>query len=535
MVMPVTRLGTFGSACGLLYLLQAAVPAVAATASSAPAPAAQSLTINEYTVLGNKILSEDEVDDAVYPYLGPGQSIHSVDAARAALQKLYSDAGYQTVEVEIPPQHVHDGIVVLQVVEGKIGRLHVNGSRYFSLNEIKSEAPSLKPGTVPNFKAVTKDIVALNQWPDRQVTPALKAGTTPGTVDVDLNVKDTLPLHGSIGLDNRYSESTTPLRLDASLSYDNLWQRGDSISISYEIAPQNSDDAEVFSGSYLARIPGVDWASLLLYGLDSDSDVSTVGSTNVVGKGQVIGARGIFTLPGGQGFFDTLSAGVDYKHFDQNVTLGGQTLPTPVTYYPLTATYSATWQGANGTTQLDLTPTINIRGLGSNPAEFDAKRFDAQSNFAYIKGDLSRTQELPKGLELYVKLQGQLADEPLVNSEQFSGGGQDTVRGYLESEVLGDNAMLGSVEIRTPSFNRFLGPKVNDWRFFTFTEGGQLNILDPLPEQQSVFNLASIGIGSRIKLIDHLNGMVDFALPLVTSVATKADQPRVEFRVWAEF
>ena len=109
----------------------------------APAPS-QTLTINEYTVQGNHILTEEQIDDAVYPYLGPGQTIHSVDAARAALQKIYSDAGYETVEVEIPPQHVHDGIVVLQVVEGKVGHLHVNGSRYFSLNEIKAEAPSLK-------------------------------------------------------------------------------------------------------------------------------------------------------------------------------------------------------------------------------------------------------------------------------------------------------------------------------------------------------------------------------------------------------
>ena len=282
--------------------------------------------------------------------------------------------------------------------------------------------------------------------------------------------------------------------------------------------------------------PAWSWATLLLYGLDSDSDVATVGGTNVVGKGQVIGARGVFTLPGGSGFFDTLSAGIDYKHFDQDVTLGGSTLPTPVTYYPFTATYSATWLGAGGnSTQFDIGPTFDIRGIGSDPSEFDAKRFDAQGNFIYLKGDLSRTQNLPAGFQIYVKTQWQLANEPLISSEQFSGGGQDTVRGYLESEVLGDNALLGSVELRTPSFNGLFGPKVNDWRFFAFTEGGQLNILDPLPEQQSVFNLASIGIGTRIELIDHLNGMVDVALPLVTSVETKADQPRVEFRVWTAF
>ncbi len=506
-----------------------------ATGPTPPAPPPQTLTINEYTVRGNHLLSEDEVDAAVYPYLGPGMTVQSVDEARAALQKVYADKGYETVQVEIPPQHVSGGVVILQVVEVPIGRLHVNGSRYFSLNKIKAQAPSLAPGQVPNFKKISHDIVALNSWQDRQVIPALRAGVVPNTVDVDLNVKDTLPLHGSLELNNRYSQGTTPLRLDASLSYDNLWQRGDTISLSYEVAPENTQDSQVFSGSYLARVPGIDWASLLFYGLVSNSNVSTVGSVNVVGKGQVAGLRGIVTLPGGNGFFDTLSAGIDYKHFDQNVNLFGSTLASPVTYYPLTATYSASWQSPNATTLLDIGPTFSVRGLGSNPSAFDNKRFDSESNFAYIRGDLSRTQELPASFELYGKIQGQLADQPLVNSEQFSVGGQDTVRGYLESEVLGDNAILGSLELRSPPLESLLGPEVNDWRVFIFGEGGEANILQPLPEQQAVFDLASVGFGTRIKLVDHLNGSLDFALPLITEVATTAYHPRVEFRIWVEF
>ncbi len=508
----------------------------AARAQQPPgAPAAGGLTINEYTVNGNHLLSELDIDTAVYPYLGPGQSVQSVDEARAALQKAYADKGYETVAVEIPPQHVVGGVVVLQVVEEPVGRLHVNGSRYFSLNEIKAQAPSLAPGQVPNFKRIKYDIVALNQWPDRQVIPSLQAGARPQTLDVDLNVKDTLPLHGSLELNNRYSQGTTPLRLNASLSYDNLWQRGDTINLAFQVAPKRPNDAIVFSGSYLARIPNADWLTLLLYGLVSNSKVATVGSTNVVGRGQVVGVRALATLPGGSGFFDTLSAGVDYKHFDQNVALGGASLASPVTYYPVTATYSASWNGDTSKTELDIGPTLSIRGFGSNPTTFDNKRYDSESNFIYLRGDLSRQQDLSVGLQIYVKAQGQLSNEPLVNSEQFSLGGQDTVRGYLESEVLGDDAITGSVELRSPPLAQYISPKVSDWRVFLFGEGGEAKILDPLPEQQSVFNVASIGIGTRIQLIDHLNGSVDVALPLITSVVTRADKPRVEFRVWVQY
>ncbi len=495
----------------------------------------QSITINEYTVAGNHLLSEIDIDNAVYPYLGPGQTVKSVDAARAALQKAYADKGYETVAVEIPPQHVVGGVIRFQIVEATVGRLHVKGSRYFSLSKIKQQAPSLAPGQVPNFNRVKHDIVALNQWPDRQVIPSLQPGVQPQTVDVNLNVKDTLPLHGSLSLDNRYSPDTKPLRIDGSLTYDNLWQRGDTLNFAFQVAPQNTNDALVFTGSYLARIPNNDWLTVLLYGLVSNSKVSTVGSTNVVGRGQVFGVRAISDLPGGNGFFQTLSSGIDYKHFDQNVTLAGVTLPAPVTYYPITASYSANWQGDAAVTQFDAGPSFNIRGLGSNPSAFDTKRYNAESNFIYLRGDLSRQQDLPRAFQFYVKAQGQVSDEPLVNSEQFSLGGQDTVRGYLESEVLGDDAITGTVEFRSPPLAQYIDPVVTDWRIFVFFDGGWASILDPLPQQQSTFGLASVGVGTKLQLINHLNGAVDVAVPLITSINTKAEQARVEFRVWVAF
>ena len=91
--------------------------------------------------------------------------------------------------MEIPPQSARGGVVVLHVVENTVGRLRVKGSRYFSLGQIKKGAPSLAEGKVVDFNEVTKDIVALNQLPDRRVTPELRPGVEPGTVDIDLNVK----------------------------------------------------------------------------------------------------------------------------------------------------------------------------------------------------------------------------------------------------------------------------------------------------------------------------------------------------------
>ena len=55
--------------------------------------------IREYRVRGVKsgVVGNAEIGEAVYPFLGPGQMPADVDRARAAVEKLYHDKGYQAV------------------------------------------------------------------------------------------------------------------------------------------------------------------------------------------------------------------------------------------------------------------------------------------------------------------------------------------------------------------------------------------------------------------------------------------------------
>jgi hemolysin activation/secretion protein len=515
----------------------ASATAPSTTSQSAPASPSKPMEIDEYAVKGTQVLSPEEVEAAVYPFLGPDKTAADVEGARAALEKAYMAKGYQTVAVSIPPQQVNNGVVTLVVTEGKVGRLRVKGSKYHDIEAIKKEAPSLAEGKVPDFNAVSHDIVALNQQPDRKVTPTLRAGATPGTVDADLTVEDQFPLHGSLEMNNRYSADTTHLRLNGMLRYDNLWQMGHSLSVSFQLAPENPSDAEVFSGSYLIRVPGWDKVSFLVYGVDQNSTVKSLATMNVVGKGQIIGGRAIVTLPGEEGFFESLSTGIDYKNFNETVEQGASgSYEAPITYYPISTTWSGTWQGPGSLTQVNAGVTFGFRGMGSGPADFDAKRYKAQGDFIYFRGDASHTHDIVGGMQVFGRLQGQVANAPLVSNEEFAAGGEDTVRGYLESEVLGDSAVLGTLELRSPSLSRWVdGKNLNEWRFFVFGDGGEATVQDPLPEEHARFAMASVGVGTRVRLLDTLNGSVDVAVPFTTQNPTKRYDPRVTFRVWTEF
>ena len=202
-------------------------------------------------------------------------------------------------------------------------------ARYSLPSRIKAGVPSLAEGNVPNFNQVASQIVELNQAPDSRVTPSLRAGVIPGTVDVDLKVDDTLPLHASLELNNRYSINTSPLRLDGSASYNNLWQLNHTIGGSFQLSPQDPNQVQVYSGYYVARIPGWSGISFVVQGVKQQSNVNTLGDIAVAGRGDVEGLRAIIALPGQTNFYHSLTLGFDHKHFDPGCHHGGKHGPDP--------------------------------------------------------------------------------------------------------------------------------------------------------------------------------------------------------------
>jgi hemolysin activation/secretion protein len=495
--------------------------------------------IRQYVIKGARHLTRVAIEEAVYPYLGPGRTKDDVEKARAALEREYQEQGYQTVAVQVPEQPWQDGNIVLEVTATPVGRLRVQGARYFLPSQIKEMAPALAEGEVLNFNAVNRDVIALNQYSDLRVTPSLRAGATPGTVDVDLTVKDTFPLHGNLELNNRYSPNTTQLRLDGAISYDNLWQRGHSIGGSFQLSPMDISEVQVYSGYYLARFPDLTWLSLRVSGTDQNSAVATVGGLASAGAGTTIAMQSIFVLPGSRTFYHSLRIGVDYKNTDQDVGPTGQassnTTTTSYYYFPISATYSATWMQKKHQTELVLAPTFSFPGWGSSATTFESSRYGCDGSFFYLRGDLSHTRDLPKGLQVYGKIQGQVADKPLPSAEQFGLGGMNTARGYLAGEVFGDNAISGMLELRSPSLFNYFGNKDWDWRFYVFGEVALLTSWDSLPEQKSAFYLADFGIGSSIRLWKHFNGSFDLGVPVISQTETKAYDVLFTFRLWGEF
>jgi len=515
-------------------------PPASAPAPQAQAPEAQpAFDILEFQVDGNTVLDVQAIEKTVYPFLGQGKRIEDVETVRQALEKAYRDRGYATVLVEIPEQDVVEGLVRLQVVEGTVERLKITGSRYYSLGRIREGVPALAPGQVPHMPAVQEQVGRLAQESaDRSLTPVFRAGSAPGKMEAEIKVDDQLPVHGGLEVNGMNTEHTTRSRLVASLRYDNLWQRFHSASLQFQISPEDASQVEVWSGTYVLPLGWQD-LRLALYGVGISSNNNlgaSVGGSNVVGTGLIFGARLMKPLPPLGDYVHNVSFGLDYKDFDQSVALSGQDNGhTPIRYLPFALGYEGIWKRDGAVSSASLAGHFSIRGLGNDQAQFEAKRFKSSADYVYLTAGLKHQHELPLGLRLALRAAGQVADSPLISNEQYSMGGWQTVRGYYQTQQLGDHGLNLSAELYSPN----LAPAGSGWaqalRALAFFDWGYLWIMDPLPKNPAHYQLASTGVGLRAQFLGHFVGDLDWGFPLYRQGTVAPGGTRIDFRLAYEF
>lgn len=211
----------------------------AGSKSGSPTNAAPGFRVSAYAIHGDTLLKTETLEKLLVPYTGTNVTVNDIIKAGTGLQMEYRNRGFPTVKVTIPPQRLDtNGIVKVQVVEGRLAEINVFNNRYFSANNIRRVLPSLHTNTIllePVFQA---ELDRANANQDRQIYPEIGPGPTEGTSTLDLKVKDRLPLHAKADFNNQNSPGTPDLRLNTSAVYNNLWQYEHSLGVQYAFSPQ---------------------------------------------------------------------------------------------------------------------------------------------------------------------------------------------------------------------------------------------------------------------------------------------------------
>jgi hemolysin activation/secretion protein len=207
---------------------------------AAPKP---TFVVRGYLIEGNTALPAEKFN-LLTNYIGD-LDFAQLREGLGRLQLLYRNLGFATIGVTLPQQRLTNGIVRVKIVEGKLGHVVVTDNRHFSTDNVLRALPSLETNLLLNTRWFQSELDRANLNQDRQIYPVISPGPEPGTSDLTLKVKDRLPLHGRIEVNDKSSPVTPLLRLDTSVQYNNLWQREHQIGFDYNFSPQ-----EMKSGDY---------------------------------------------------------------------------------------------------------------------------------------------------------------------------------------------------------------------------------------------------------------------------------------------
>jgi hemolysin activation/secretion protein len=516
----------------LVLLLTALRPAMAdgqaAAVASAPTTGKEAtFDVLEYRVMGNTVLDGRDIERLLYPLLGKSKTLDDLKAARKALEDLYHERGYGTAFVDIPPQTVQDGLVRLHVTEGVLERRVVGGARYFPERDVIAQLPAATPGQVLQLSKLQDQLAAVNsQTADRQVVPVLKAGSEPGTVDLALTVNDTLPLHGSLELNNQATVDTYELRGIASLNYDNLFGRLDSLALQYQFSPQEFSQVRVFALNYAAHPFDSGLAPSISY-INSNSNVPTAGTQGVLGIGEIVSAKLAYPVVTSASSLQSISFDVDYKHFRNTINQDATTaLDTPISYLNLSAAFAGSWRTDRRVTTFGISINGGPRHLVNNPGSFENDRYKARANYFYLRADLATTFKLPADFGLKLRVAGQGAIDPLIANEDYSLTGADGVRGFLEAEDLVDAGVKETIQVISPPLRRG-GRVIGD--LFGFFDAGKGRVFDALPGQPGDVRARSWGVGLDLLPGAKITGSLSWAEALDTASVTRSGESRILF------
>jgi len=613
------------------------------------------LTVEKYLVLGNTVLSPATIAktlahvDGAY---GTNVTFAGIRAAATQLQAAYHDRGYVTVAVSLPRQKLTNGVVRIQVTEGRLASIEVKGNHYFSSNNVMRALPSLHTNQLLNSLVFQAELNQANASQDRQIYPQIGPGPEPGTSDLTLAVKDRFPLHAKVEFNNENSPNTPDFRVNSSAVYNNLFQQDQSLGLQYGFSPQafktgpqwNFYDQPLvanYSGFY--RIPlggprsvqeeldsnpgnfGYDeathrfnlppasgqpevtffasqstidtgvtpqpsrniYTSRSITNADGSSITNQTLNLNVVSQTITInndlGVRLGVPLADHGSFHQSVTAGLDFKTYNvssygTNISVlntelidnlaGGNTpqtnyntsvltTPQPETvnqmeYLPLNARYDAGWRDLLGTASVGL-------GLSANPWFYSVTTTSGSVTNTYYHGvkSLQQITHSPESSGYWVALtpsfshdfqlftnwlttvraDGQWASEPLVSNEQFGIGGVNSVRGYHEGEVFGDNGWHVSLEQDTPAHQVGLvfGTTPLTLRGSLYMDYAEAWLIDPQPGQSSSTPLWSTGFGVVATVGYHWEARFLFTEPLLNSPTISAYSPYFNFALTAQF
>ncbi|MDO8350837.1 MAG: ShlB/FhaC/HecB family hemolysin secretion/activation protein [Gallionella sp.] len=483
--------------------------------------------IDRFDIEGNTLLKPEEIEAVLQPYTGKQREYGDVKRAIEALRQHYHSSGFSAAWVVAPEQGLDRGVVILRVIEARIGKVTIEGGHFFDDTNIRSSLPALKEGVPPRTRDISANVQLANENPAKQADVVLRPGEMPGVVDATIDIIDIRPLKAFLTLDNTGNPQTGNYRLGVGVQHANLFNRDHIGTFSYVTSPGKENQVSLYSGSY--RLPLYSRGDSMDF-IVARSDVSA-GTTQTVagplsfsGKGDVYGLRYNQLLARRGEYFHRLVYGLDYRAYQNTCAFGAfgaagcGPAAVDITVRPVSVAYSGNWTRPGRITDFYAAFSHNVPGAANGrESDFNAARPSpnggqgASSQYAILRFGASIVSAFESNWQVRGAFNAQLTPDALVSGEQFGIAGATAVRGFLEREIVRDTGYFANLEFYSPNLAGELIPGEGNLRGLLFYGiAGAAN--NPLAgEDRQQVSIASVGAGLRWNIQRNFNLRFDLA------------------------
>mgnify|MGYP001766030250 CR=1 FL=1 len=505
-------------------------------ASAQIVPEGEKVFVKRIIVAGGVILTPEELSKMVMPYENKKLSISEMQKVADMITDEYRKRGYPTSRAYIPPQTIgKDGMMTMQIVEGRVGEVSVKGNKFFKPSIYKKKL-KLKTNDPFNYSSLQRSLTLINERPDRFAKVILVPGKTPGSTDIVLDVKDYLPLHIGYAHDNFGSRYVGRDRDSVTFEHNNLLGFDDQLYFQY----MRSEDSlsTLKSGRYI--FPLNDGLNL---GVNASYAKTRLGrefeSLHSLGKAMILGIFLNQSIITNETLDFRLNLGFDYKKI-RNYLNGSESSRDDGRVVKLGFDLDNIDNYGRTLFTGELDNGIPDMWGGLHSKDGRATRVGAGGRFTKGVFNLYRSQNLPLAMNLLFKNTAQYTNNTLTAAEEMQLGGPYSVRGYAPGEVAGDRGLYSAVEWSCPYY--FIPKKAKipwtkeTWydttRFVLFYDWGTVRS-NSKEETTKTRTLNSVGLGFRFGLTNRLSAKFELAWPI--GGPRSSDTSRQHVQPWIEF
>ena len=495
---------------------------VQAAGASDPVSGLARLYVKQVQFVGNKVIPEAQLVGIAEPYQGRWITSEDLEKLRQELTRHYINKGYVNSGVLIPDQRMVDGVLRMQVVEGRLAYTEVvNPGRLRTEYVADRLATVTDPDQAFNIQALQQRLKLIKQDPRiDNIDATVRPGAQRRGAELQVKIAEATSHHVTMRYDNYGSAALHGERRGLDYNTLNLLGWGDTLDFNFS----NTRGLNSKNLKYTWPLSSRD-SKLSLYYAKSDSSVLEVPFSQL----DIVSAKESYAFglhhPLIRQLGRDVAVGLTLRRQRGATTLFGspysftKDLSDHTTVSSVLA-FAQSWIERREDSAFALSSEFRI-GTSLFGATTHAADPDSRFHVWWAQGEWF--QRLGLG-SLLLRGSVQISDDELFSEQRFSLGGVSSIRGYREGAVSADQGAQLSLEWRAslaeilPFWETSL-PELKAVQVVPFMDIGYAQ--NKGTTKLTANKLHSVGLGLRWSMGDLYHFRADYGHALETG----PDQP----------